>query len=372
LKVVWISHRSGLAGAELALVEGVAALAERGTSSLVVLPWEGPLRGRLEALGARVAIVPHVRWASAPGGPRRLPRRAARTAVAAGSLVRLLRRERPDAVLTNTLTVPAGALAARIVRTPHLWCVHEFGEEGHGIRLDLGSRATFRAIAGLSRLVLVNSEAIRRHLAGHGVQRLRVVPYAVDTVEVEPVAGRDGEMRAVLVATLAPQKGQTDAIGAVAELAARGVHVRLRLVGPDHGGYGLELEQLAAAARVADRVELVGFVEQPERELAAADVALTCARLEAFGRVTVEAMKLGVPVVAADSGGTPELVRDGETGLLYEPGDVSALAERLARLAGDPELRQRLAGTAGEWARSTFTRERYGAALAAALEDAIG
>ena len=167
----------------------------------------------------------------------------------------------------------------------------------------------------------------------------------------EPVPGR-----IVLVGGLAPAKGQADAIRALARLPGR----TLRLVGPDQRGYGDELRRLAGELGV--EVELTGFSPDPARELAQAEVALTCARDEAFGRTTVEAMKLGVPVVAAASGGTLELVRDGETGLLYPPGDAEALAAAVERAT--PELGER----AQRWARAEFTRERYADDLLAALD----
>jgi glycosyltransferase involved in cell wall biosynthesis len=158
-----------------------------------------------------------------------------------------------------------------------------------------------------------------------------------------------------VVGTLAPAKGQADAIRALAHLPGR----TLRLVGPDQRGYADELRRLAGELGVA--FELTGFSAEPARELAQAEVALTCARDEAFGRTTVEAMKLGVPVVAAASGGTLELVRDGETGILYPPGDVGALAAAVERAA--PDLGER----ARAWARATFTRERYADELLVAL-----
>jgi glycosyltransferase involved in cell wall biosynthesis len=134
---------------------------------------------------------------------------------------------------------------------------------------------------------------------------------------------------------------------------------------------GIEAARVARRrGGVEERLELVGFSDDPGQELVAADVALTCSRLEAFGRATVEAMKLGRPVVAAASGGTLELVRDGWNGLLYAPGDAEALAERIERLHRDRDLLRELGENARAWAGETFTRGRYAAGLLEAFEDA--
>lgn len=82
-----------------------------------------------------------------------------------------------------------------------------------------------------------------------------------------------------------------------------------------------------------------------------------CSRNEAFGRVTVEALKLGKPCIGANSGGTPELIRDGWNGLLYETGSPSSLAEKIEVLYWNKSLREELAKSAYHWANSTLSSE---------------
>jgi glycosyltransferase involved in cell wall biosynthesis len=87
-----------------------------------------------------------------------------------------------------------------------------------------------------------------------------------------------------------------------------------------------------------------------------------------MGRVVVEALCRGRPVVATRVGGIPDLVRDGENGLLVEPGDTAALAEALVRILGDRELAERLAARARESAEPWLaTPEEYAARLRAAV-----
>jgi glycogen synthase len=118
--------------------------------------------------------------------------------------------------------------------------------------------------------------------------------------------------------------------------------------GPERARIG----HLARKSPAAGRITMSGFVEHSAvpAVLASLDVLVLPSAYEELGSVLVEAMVAGVPVVASDVGGIPEVVRDGETGLLVPPGDVDRLAEALDRLAGDPGLRARL--SAGARARS--------------------
>ena len=123
-------------------------------------------------------------------------------------------------------------------------------------------------------------------------------------------------------------------------------------------------EDIGAKVRelgLADRVHVRGFSEEPTQLMNSADVFLMCSRREAFGRVTVEAMKLGKPVVGARSGGTPEIVKEGETGYLYSPGDPRELADRIRDLYADSSAREAMGAKGRQRADERFTLERYGA-----------
>ena len=91
-----------------------------------------------------------------------------------------------------------------------------------------------------------------------------------------------------------------------------------------------------------------------------ADVVLMCSRREAFGRVTVEGMKLGKPVIGTRSGGTPEIVQDTETGFLYAPGDAQELAARIGELYANRAVRDSMGAKACLCARKRFNQQVYG------------
>src|SRR5205085_11165012 len=115
-----------------------------------------------------------------------------------------------------------------------------------------------------------------------------------------------------------------------------------------------ELEELAGSLGLGGAVLFAGYRPNPERYLAAMDVFVLPSRAEAMPLVIPEAWAAGRPVVATRVGGIPELIEDGKTGLLVEPGDVGGLAVRLRQLLADPPLARALGRAGRESARAKY------------------
>jgi glycosyltransferase involved in cell wall biosynthesis len=182
--------------------------------------------------------------------------------------------------------------------------------------------------------------------------RIIVVHNGIDVEAADPVRLVDGPT-ILEVARLADVKGQQTLLHAVAGLAATVV-----LVGRDleqAGAYENELRAEAEGLGVSDRVVFAGYRDDVAGLLAGCDVFCLPSFAEGLPLVVLEAMAQGKPVVATSVGGTPELVRDGETGLLVPPGDVEALQRALALLLGDGPLARRLGEAGRERVRTAFS-----------------
>ena len=369
MRIAWVSQKGNLTGgAELAMIEGVLGLAKQGHTVSVFSPSEGSLCRRLRDEQIRVEVLPYERWVTFGQDltPRRKLGRLRRAWPQVRGLAVALRAQTPNVVVSNTIATAAGALAARLAGLPHVWFIHEmFGREGHIINFDWGARLSLGIIQGLSARILVNSPTTFRFYAGRlNPQRLRLVNYAVgmpDHVAPDPQGASD-RFKIIQVGRLSAGKRPEDAIRAVNCLLHEAIPAHLTLIGhsdPDHEAY---LRRLVIEMGLEGKVQFLPF-GSPYPFVAAADVAVLCSEGESFGRVTVEAMKLGKPVVGARSGGTIDLIRDGATGLLFEPGSFDDLAAKLAQLYRDPDFRRQLGQRAQEWATRTFTVEQFTAAL---------
>jgi len=276
---------------------------------------------------------------------------------ALAELVRLIRRERPAIVHTHTSKAGfIGRLAAVIARAPAV--IHQ--PHGHIFYGYYSPRRTAvftalerQAARWTDRIITLTDRGAQEHLA-RGIGRAEqyvAVPSGVPTAELRAAAPPRGEARARLgldpdafivvgLGRLVPIKGFDLLARALPAVVAQIPSARVLLVGD--GAERAHLGAIAASMGVAERLQMTGETTDVASYLAAADVVAVPSRNEGMGRVIVEAMALGLPVVATAVGGIPDVVTDGECGRLVEPEDVDALAAALVELGRDPALRRKL------------------------------
>lgn len=380
MKVCLISHSSAKGGAERSLLEIIDALKVRGVETYVTLPSYGPLVEELKNRGIVFQIFPYRWWVS-----KRSPfwKRIARTILNFVMVIPLavgIVRHRCEIICTNTITVCLGGLAARLVRRPHVWYIREFGYEDHKLTYDLGTKLSLKLIELLSSVCIVNSEAIaRKYREFIPEQKLKVVYQAVNIPDFFKMDPKSSQMwdskagiRCVIVGVLQESKGQEDAIRAIDRLVKGGIEAELYIVGSGDPEYEKYLRNLTMESGLGHRIKFVGYTESVFSFMQNADVALMCSRYEAFGRVTIEAMKIGKPVVGARSGGTSELIRDGFNGFLYRSGDCKELAEKVKYLYEHPDISRQMGENGLRWATNLFSQDRYGKDILTIFETICG
>lgn len=377
MRVAWVAHTSDHMGAERVMIEAVKGIGSLGVDCHVVLPWKSHVARAWDDLDVPRTTAP-VAWWSYPGplGPIRRALIIARVAKSTAILLRRLRQIRPDLVITNTSVTPAAAFASKLLGIRHVWYIHEFGREDHGLHFALGRSLSLRAIAWLSDRVIVNSRAVGAHYADILPEaKTRLLHCGVEAPKFRELPRQGIEsFKLVIVGRLSPGKRQEDAIRAVAILQKKRLASHLTIVGPVDGtcvAYAAYLKQLAVELGVATTISFVGEMESPFPYFAAAQLSLTCSRREAFGRVTVEAMKVGVPVIGARGGGTVDLIKDGFNGFLYSPCDPVDLARKIEIVMRDPALRRAMGVNAQRWATEMFDVKKYAAGLLSILHEAM-
>lgn len=373
MRLLFLSHQGDLGGATSAMVEGIEALVARGHRVAVWMPQAGSMIPALDRLGVAHEVIPFPSWVGTKGRGRW--KTIWRNWRAIPVLAKRLERAKPDLVITNTMAVGVGAIAADGVNLKHVWWIHEFGAEDHGLEFAVGDKQAGRVMTRTTNRMIVNSDAVREKFKRfYPAERIERVYYRIDPAPATdaPDFAPAGAFHLALPGSLNPQKGQGDAIAALATLTAQGRDAHLHLFGEGASGYAERLRAQARAGGVAERVHFHGHVRDLGARLAKAGAVLVTSRCEAFGRVTVEALRAGAPVIATDAGGTRELIHDGATGLLYPPGDGDALAREIARLMDDPALAAKLGQAGRDWAASRFGAAEFADALEAALTRALG
>jgi glycosyltransferase involved in cell wall biosynthesis len=267
------------------------------------------------------------------------------------------------------------ALAGRMARRPVILDLHDIVDEGAG-------RTVLGAAARLATVTLANSAATASTVPGSAA-KVQVVHPGVDVNRFHPGA-TDPRIRAELTADpsaalvaiigrIDPNKGVDVLVDAISRLSPQVGKPHLVVIGREHVGapeHGPALRRHATDL-LGDRVRFLAPREDIPEVLRAVDVLVNASRHEPFGRTLLEAQACGVPVVGTDAGGAPELIRDGETGLLVRPFDVSALERALTRLLSDATLQRRLSSAANEQARSCFSLQSQARAAASVYRSAV-
>ncbi len=374
-------------GAELSTIE-IAGAIEQAGGRAIVLSEGGRLVQRLRDTGAELTFFP-----AAAKNPGSLLWNAHRIAD-------IIRNERVDLIHARSRAPAWSALmAARRTRIPFVTTYHGAYRERTALK------RLYNSVMARGDTVIANSQYtadLIRMRYGTPSSRLRVIYRGVDDRYFDP-AVISGERVAALrrewgvdqdtplivqAARLTPWKGQTVLIDAARRLRDEGRlgNAVVVLAGSAQGrsGYETALERAIEEAGLADRVRLVGHVEDIATALLAAHVAVIASvEPEAFGRTSTEAQAMGTPVIATDIGAPPETVRsaqrfgkDGATGWLVPPSDAASLAEALgAALSLSPEERASMGKRARAHAIDGFslngmkraTLEVYDALLATRL-----
>ena len=354
-RVVLLDHVARLSGAELSLQTLVGAM--RGFEVHAILGEDGPLAAALSEAGASVEVMP---LADAARDLRRDSMRAGRTgfrgpaavALYVPRLIRRLRELRPDLIHTVSLkSALYGGSAARTAGVPMVWSLHDRVAADY---LPAQAAALVRfLIRRLPSAVIANSQATLSTVAP--VRAPATVIGSPIRAPRSPKTSASGIECVGMVGRLTPWKGQHVFLEAFAR-AFPDPGVQCSVVGSPLFGeqdYEHRLHRQAEELGLMVRVDFRGFRSDIEHELARLDALVHASTVaEPFGRVVVEGMAMGVPVVAADQGGPAEVITQGRDGLLYRAGNVEALAGALRRLAGDAELRAQLNRGGRETARA--------------------
>lgn len=361
-----VSHSSGFYGAERSLLMVAAGLVSRGFRLTVVVPGEGRLEDELEKAGVEVIRWKFYGWV---GRENRLVKGGCRLLFNSISSLAFLARYRDEfsCVYTNTVVTSFGFFVAAGMKIPHVWHVREFVHEDMNAKFDLPRHVLKRFFNHRLGLAIYNSRALRNKFIHYfGEHNAKIIYNGLKFPTDEPqfrVRGlhHSSTVTLLMVGSLHEGKGHLDAIEALPFVCQKYSETKLIIAGTGDEKYKKRLEERAERLGIRETIRFIGYTENPRDLIGSSDLFLMCSRSEAFGRVTVEAMSVGCPVIGARAGGTSEIIEDGCSGALYESGDPFGLSESILRLLGCTECRVRLSKAgrvrAGQFNEARCVRE---------------
>jgi glycosyltransferase involved in cell wall biosynthesis len=334
MKILWLAHEKNLSGANICLLEYLEIMADTGADNFIIVPSSGGMEQKTREKFSHVEEVKFYNWMWAMNETvpiKNKIRRWIRNRKAVKEITALINKYNPDYVVTNTVTTPVAARAAKRSGKKHIWFVHEFGEEDHGYTLAGSFKRAATTINKLSYKVVFNSNATKKIYEPFvPADKRYIVHNAMLMPPGSSFKNHIGKLKLVMLGQVNASKNQLDALRALKECIVKGVDAELNIAGKAEGDLYMNiLREFIERNNLAQHVNFLGAIDNPETLLAESELLLMCSRMEAFGRVTVEAMKYGIPVIAANTGGSLELVKENVNGYFYEAGNYKDLAKKI-------------------------------------------
>ena len=363
-RVLFISHYPGIGGANLSMLYLIKSLKLYGIEPLVFLPAHGSIEQPLREYGIPYEI--H-RYASL----RTTNRGYIRNIIE--SLVRLLinivqalilgikLRNEIDIIHANSSLVFFGVFLKFVMRKPLVWHLREFGHDDYDLIFSLGTYLSGWCYSKADTVIAI-SEAMKLHFKSYVYSGKNIVTLynGVDESQIkcrlnQPSNPMDNKMKLCIVGGISEAKNQIDLINAVQLLP--NYDFTLDIIGEGISQYVAKLKATVKNKGLDKKINFVGHKTKIGELLADYDIGIITSKNEAFGRVTIEYMLAGVPVIASDAGANKELIDNGNTGVFYELGDVQGLADKIEELISDKEYRQKLSLNAYNVAVNNYTAQ---------------
>lgn len=357
MKIALTSWAPFYAGAEVAALRLAVGLREAGHEVSCAIGTDGELLARLRQAGIEAQFIPTKFTDKWNWWSYRTSRQ---------QLVKWLNRFAPDLLHSNDLpTHQLTSDAAKKLKLPRI-CHHRWIFEKDAI--DWFNKFGAERHLFVSQALMNDLCKESQKLAASPCQvvydglPMPACPSASDRAAAKLELGLAIDKPLVLFAgQIIERKGVADALCAWSELAERWAHrASLVIVGDDLEGKGAYREKMQAlAAELNSDARFVGFQKNVPTWLTSADIVLVPSHAEPLGNATLEAMAHGRPVIGGNVGGIPEMVLDGETGLLVPPKAPHDLAMAVDRLLSEPSLGSRMGSAARERCESMFSLEAH-------------
>ena len=342
-RILFEIHPHVVGGTERFLSRFVPRLDARRWRPLVIAPGRGAPARLLESLGIETVVAPHA---------------FARADVA--WIARLIKRREIALVQSNYYSTCL-AMAANLAGVPHVWRLGGHVRVGSGLRRARDLSTTLALVRALSVAVVCNSRFIKSQFG----RQLRTPAVTLIPNGVEPrppIRPRPGDLhgcRVGMVAHFTPQKRHLDFLRAARIVAQARPDVQFVLLGAGYpmaktGPYATRIRRLATRW-LGERVRVAHVIDRDFDIGRYCDVVVLPSVGESCSNAVLEAMAAGLPLIAARSGGNPELIAHGRTGLLSQaarPGDIARL---ILRIVDRPALRRRLGHAARKTSRRRFS-----------------
>lgn len=348
LNILLVLHEGKLGGASKCAIELATELKNRGHSVLALVPFKKcQVIDELEKNNIEVISKSYFWWQypSAEGKIKEILFRIVYrfNKILLGGIIKSLSGRKIDIVHSNSGVIDIGAYIAEKVGAKHIWHLREFADVDGGTKFIMNSRKSYKFIEKKSDRVLFVSKNLYMHYKDNiKKEKCKIIydglPKEYLYKKEQNEYFRNGEVNFLISGAVQEWKHQMDVIKACNILKNKGIqNFHVTIVGRKIGDYYLELEEKINEFGIGEIVSFLDFTNDMLQCRKNNDIELVCSK-ESFGRVSVEAMLASNMVIAANIGGSKEIVNDMYNGMLYKYEDCEQLAECMEKCINDKEM----------------------------------
>lgn len=372
IKVLFVSHSSYFFGAEQSFLFLLENLDRQIFDPVVTLPESlpnGTLQARLEKLDIKTYILNSPRrWIDFPVNGDPLEALCEEVSVI-DTFRDIIAREKIDIVYTNTITKISAAIAAKLSKVPHIYHVREILKD-HPLESIFSDDTAFRIVHYLSDHIITNSRFVLKQFSELSLNdKIDYVYNAIDVSSFTVTCNTHKFRKELNLGKKVPlvgilgsvhrHKNHEDLIRAFAVLKKRNFPAKLVVIGHLFHEYYELLQALIDTYGLQDRVIFLPFRDDILEIIHDLDLIVVASLAEPFGRTTIEAMAAGKPVVATDTGASPEIVEDGVTGYLVPLHAPEKMADAIIKILSDPKKKREMGVAGRQRVSELFNPESY-------------
>lgn len=362
MKVCYVTHLPNLTGASRSLLDMLSGFDRNEVEPVVLLGKHGPIEDELKKLDIRYKVIPYSTSIKENNKPIVNFIKKVKITLAIPKVKKFFEEEKFDLVHNNSLLVRVGIEGAYKAGIPFICHMREFIWEDHGKKL-ISEKKHFELLKEANMHIAISKAVYKKFnsLVGNAPistvsDGLDIEKYLIEDKEIF----NNKEINLLLPGRIVPGKGQFEAVKAVEELSKRGINnIKLIIVGSvGDKDYYKRMRDYVDEHKIS-QVEFISFTKEMKELQQRTDIGLVCSKAEALGRVTVESMLSGCLTIGANAGATGELIKSGETGLLYELGNYKDLADKIVYAMENVDEMRAIAKKGQKYAVDNFDNKEY-------------
>ena len=377
MTILFITHYPGMYGANQSMCQLMVELrATYNIHPILLLSQRGEICDFLDQHEIKYYVSHFYWWVNADKGifQKLLNyRKQIRNWLRVPKLLKLVEKENIDLVYSNSVTINIGVFLSNKLRCPHIWHLRET-LQAYNFKYSLPTNIVKKIFdTGADRYIVISDFLLKSYANLLVPEHVKRIYNGLSLVLENNKPNKfDDFLNIAIVGIICEQKNQLDALKALFVLKARDVNnIKLHLVGGNKEDYLQQVKAYIDQNKLQDRVIIHGHQSNVQETLNNMNIGLVCARDEAFGRVTIEYMLYGMPVIACKSGANEELVQDGENGLLYTLYHAEELADKIEYFIKHPTQLETMGTYAQKYAELNFSSEKNTAEVYAVIEELL-